>query len=564
MDFFANLSIRTKIMLITAMAIVGSIMIVAVVLSSYRVIILEQKQLATKHVVETAIGVLRHYSDLTESGTMDVERAKREALIKLRGMRYEGDAYFWVNDMRPTMIMHPKDPELEGKDMSDYTDPNGKKLFVEFVNTVKQHKSGYVNYLRPSHDSDGLIDKISYVQGFEPWGWILGSGFDLNDVDKEFWNKASQSAVMVLVMMIILVAVSVYVTRWITSALSFAVSVADTVASGDLTTTIEVKSKDEIGDMLSALKTMNEKLLLIVNDVRCSSDSICSTVKQVSASNNDLSMRTQSQACSLEETASSMDEMTSAVIANANNASEAFQLASGAYSQAETGREIVTNANSAMSDINSSSKKISDIITMINEIAFQTNLLSLNAAVEAARAGEHGRGFAVVAAEIRNLASRSSSASKEIKELISDSVEKIQLGSNLVNDSGLALTEIVESAQKVRNIMENIAATSQEQSVGIEQINKAVLQMEKLTQQNAAQVEEIAATSISMEMSADHMIEVVRFFHIDQHAHSDTASTMNSSHDGSRPLSTYSKHETGSGSAQKTSSQDEQDQWEEF
>lgn len=554
MDLFANLSIRSKIMLIAAVAIVGSITIVAMALSSYRVIILEQKKLATKHVVETAIGVLRHYATLTERGTVDAEHAKQEALAELRGIRYKSGEYFWINDMHPTMIMHPKEPELEGKDLSDFTDPKGKKVFLEFVNTVKQYKSGYVTYLRKGYDSDKPINKTSYVQGFEPWGWILGSGFNLDDVDKEFWSKASESATMIIVMMLILVTVSSYVTKWITSALRSAVDIADAVASGDLTKTIDVVSEDEIGKMLYALKTMNEKLCLIVNDVRCSSDSICSTAKQVSTSNNDLSMRTQSQACSLEETASSMEEMTSAVITNADSAGQAFQLAGGASCQAEIGSDIAAKANLAMSEINNSSKKISDIITTINDIAFQTNLLALNAAVEAARAGEHGRGFAVVATEIRNLAHSSSAAAKEIKELISDSVDKIQLGSNMVNESGVALTKIVASIKQVTDILENIAATSQEQSVGIEQINRAILQMEELTQQNAALVEEAAAASISMEQRADHMIQAVRFFRIDQHTQNEAAST----HNNTPPMSADSRRET------KNASDEKDDQWEEF
>jgi methyl-accepting chemotaxis protein len=408
-----------------------------------------------------------------------------------------------------------------------------------------------------------MIKKISYVQGFKPWGWVLGSGFDLDDVSKEFWGKASQSAIMVLFLLTILVVVSNYVTRWITSALSFTVNVANTVASGNLTTTIDVRSDDEIGEMLRALKTMNENLLQIVNDVRLSSDSISSTVKQVASSNNDLSIRTQSQACSLEETASSMQEMTSAVATNANNASQAFQLATGANSQAVKGSEIVAKANSAMSDINDSSKKISDIISMINEIAFQTNLLALNAAVEAARAGEHGRGFAVVATEIRDLARRSSSAAKEIKELISDSVEKIQFGSSLVNESGQALTEIVESAKKVTDILENIAATSQEQSVGIEQINKAILQMEELTQQNAALVEEAAAASVSMEKSADYMLEVVKFFRTELND-SSTTPEQNSVSVGEPPLSTEPRPDKGPQTKINHDSHKKDDEWEEF
>ncbi len=300
--------------------------------------------------------------------------------------------------------------------------------------------------------------------------------------------------------------------RAIMGPLDQAVTVANRIAAGELDNAIRVERGDELGALLEALRTMAGKLSGIVGDVRTTSDSVGASAREIAAGNDDLSQRTQEQASALEETASSMEEMTSTVRQNADNARQANQLAVGARDQAEQGGQVVSQAVAAMNEINASSRKIADIISVIDEIAFQTNLLALNAAVEAARAGEQGRGFAVVAAEVRNLAQRSAGAAKEIKDLIQDSVEKVKTGSGLVDESGRTLTEIVGSVKKVTDIVAEIAAASQEQSAGIEQVNKAITQMDEVTQQNAALVEEAAAASRSMEDQAQRMVEIMRFF----------------------------------------------------
>jgi len=306
--------------------------------------------------------------------------------------------------------------------------------------------------------------------------------------------------------------------RAIVDPLNAAVAVATRVANGELDGSIHIERDDELGKLMQALKNMTEKLSKIVTEVRASADSVGSAAKQISAGNNDLSQRTQEQASALEETASSMEEMTSTTKQNADNARQANQLAAGTRDQASQGGQVVSNAVEAMSEINTSSKKIADIIGVIDEIAFQTNLLALNAAVEAARAGEQGRGFAVVASEVRNLAQRSATAAKEIKGLISDSVEKVHSGSKLVDASGETLSGIVSSVKKVSDIVAEIAAASQEQSSGIEQVNKAIMQMDEVTQQNAALVEQAAAASKSMEDQAQKMVELMSFFRTGGHA----------------------------------------------
>ncbi len=293
------------------------------------------------------------------------------------------------------------------------------------------------------------------------------------------------------------------------------IRVATSLSEGDLREEMTGDFKGEYLEMQTALNQTISNLRGMVGQIQTTSTSLVSAAGEIAQGNTDLSQRTEEQASSLEETASSMEELTSTVRQNADNARQANQLAAGARDQAEQGGSVVQNAVAAMAEINSSSKKIADIIGVIDEIAFQTNLLALNAAVEAARAGEQGRGFAVVAGEVRNLAQRSAGAAKEIKTLIQDSVEKVEDGSRLVDQSGKTLAEIVGSVKKVSDIIAEIAAASQEQSAGIDQVNKAVTQMDEVTQQNAALVEEAAAASESMDEQARGLQKLMDFFKTD-------------------------------------------------
>ena len=305
---------------------------------------------------------------------------------------------------------------------------------------------------------------------------------------------------------------AVWIARIVSRPLVEALDVAQRVAGGDLTADIESQSTDETGELMQALKTMNDNLLKIVGEVRTSTDTINTASVEIAAGNLDLSSRTEEQAGSLEETASAMEELTSTVKQNADNARQANQLAVSASEVAVEGGNVVGRVVSTMDAINDSSRKIVDIISVIDSIAFQTNILALNAAVEAARAGEQGRGFAVVAAEVRNLAQRSAAAAKEIKILIDNSVSKVDDGSKLVAKAGATMDEVVASVKRVTDIVGEISAASAEQSTGIEQINQAINQMDEVTQQNAALVEEAAAAAQSLQHQADRLSQTMGIF----------------------------------------------------
>ena len=317
---------------------------------------------------------------------------------------------------------------------------------------------------------------------------------------------------MGVVALLLSAALAYAITRSITGPLTDAVDIAKSVADGDLTTRIEVNSGDETGELLLALRHMNESLSRTVGEVRRSTGTIATASGQIAAGNLDLSGRTESQASSLEQTASSMEELTSTVKQNADNARQANQLVISAQSVAVRGGSVVSQVVDTMGSIKESSRKIVDIIGVIDGIAFQTNILALNAAVEAARAGEQGRGFAVVATEVRNLAQRSATAAKEIKGLIDDSVQKVDGGSALVDEAGQTMELIVTSVKQVADIMAEITSASQEQSMGIEQVNEAITQMDEMTQQNAALVEQAAAAAQSMLDEAGVLTQSVSIF----------------------------------------------------
>src|SRR5450830_399672 len=335
------------------------------------------------------------------------------------------------------------------------------------------------------------------------------------EVDRNYQHASNMLITLAAVGLMMAGFIAFAITRSITVPLNRAVAVAKTVAAGDLTSDIDSSGKDETAQLLGALKIMNNNLQNIVRQVRHGTDTIATATTEIARGNLDLSSRTEQQAGSLEETASAMEELTSTVRQNADNARQANQLAVSASAVATQGGSVVAQVVDTMQSINDSSRRIVDIISVIDGIAFQTNILALNAAVEAARAGEQGRGFAVVASEVRSLAQRSAAAAKEIKVLIGDSVANVEEGSKLVTQAGTTMEQVVSSVRRVTDVVNEISAASAEQSDGIEQVNQAITQMDEVTQQNAALVEEAAAASQSLQEQAQQLEQAVSVFKLD-------------------------------------------------
>ena len=329
-------------------------------------------------------------------------------------------------------------------------------------------------------------------------------------------NALLQALGLAAVLIALVLVLAFYIIRSILRPLNDAVVFADRVADGDLTSHLDHESSDEVGKLLHSLRTMQNNLVQLVSRVRQGSEGVATASAEIAQGNNDLSVRTESQASALEQTAASMEELGSTVRHNADNAKQANQLAQSASAVAVQGGDVVARVVQTMKGINDSSKRISDIISVIDGIAFQTNILALNAAVEAARAGEQGRGFAVVASEVRSLAGRSAEAAREIKTLINDSVERVEQGSSLVDQAGSTMNEVVTSIRRVTDIMGEISSASAEQSTGLSQVGEAVTQMDRSTQQNAALVEEMAAAASSLQMQTQDLLGAVSVFKVER------------------------------------------------
>jgi methyl-accepting chemotaxis protein len=517
----SSMSVARRLGLLTFSAVLGIIILATIFLISERTLIMQERQSSVRQTVEVAHGLLVRYQGMAAEGKITEAEAQQRALTEIKALRYSGDEYFWINDMQPKMMMHAVKPELDGTDLTDNKDPTGKRLFVDVVNIVKASGAGFVPYMWPKPGSANPVPKISYVKGFTPWGWVIGTGVYVDTVDAAVLQRAIGFAIGSLVLVVLLLIIGWLISRSILHKLGgepdYAADITQRIADGDLAVSIELKHPQQ-ASLLASIASMRDKFAAIVSQVRDGSEGVATASAEIAQGNNDLSARTEAQASALQQTAASMEQLSATVRQNADNAHQANQLAQAASSTAVRGGEVVADVVDTMKGINESSRKIADIIGVIDGIAFQTNILALNAAVEAARAGEQGRGFAVVASEVRSLAGRSAAAAKEIKILISDSVQRVEQGTAQVDRAGVTMTEVVSSIRRVTDIMGEISAASGEQSVGVSQIGQAVTEMDQVTQQNAALVEQMAAAAGSLRSQADELVAVVAVFKLGQDA----------------------------------------------
>ncbi|EDO83149.1 methyl-accepting chemotaxis protein [Burkholderia pseudomallei 406e] len=511
------MSLNRKLWLALALVWVGLLGVGAWSAFETRTTMLAERKEGMANLVDSAAGVVKAYYALAQSGKMSDEDARRDALERIAAMRYGDSGYLFVMDSKPVVLMHPTLPKLVGTQVGDYLDPDGKRLFVTILNAAKAGGHGFAEYRGRLPHSETAVPKISYVTRFAPWDWNISSGVFLKDIDTVYYETLVGHLAVVFVIGLVITAAMLVIIRNVRASLGGepdeAASLAARIAAGDLTRPVAVRAGDGTS-MMAAMRDMQGRLRSTIGGIRRAAESIAAASHEIASGNHDLSQRTEQQAASLEETAASMEELTATVKQNAENARQASGLANNASEIALKGNDVVSRVIGTMGEINDSSRKIADIIGVIDGIAFQTNILALNAAVEAARAGEQGRGFAVVAGEVRSLAQRSATAAKEIKQLIDASVERVNNGSALVGQAGETMTEILQAVRRVTDIMGEIAAASEEQSSGISQVGRAVTQMDEMTQQNAALVEEAAAAASSLQEQAARLRESVSAFQV--------------------------------------------------
>ena len=479
---------------------------------------MEERKNDLTNIGQTALSMVKGYGALAESGALTKEEAQKRAKAAMKSLRYGTDGYFSISTSAQIIVMHPIKTELDGKDLTNFKDPAGKNLFVEITKAGSQPGGSFVNYLWPKVGTAEPVPKTSFVIAYQPWDWNLTTGAYMDDINAAFLRTLTQMAILFAVVAAALVALVIVINRGILRTIggdpAKAAEVANRIAQGDLTPNIDTAPGDR-SSLLYAVRSMRDSLLSTIANIKTSADTIATASQEIASGNLDLSSRTEQQAGSIEETASAMEELTATVKQNADNARQANQLAESASEVAIQGGSVVGQVVQTMEGITDSSRKIADIIGVIDGIAFQTNILALNAAVEAARAGEQGRGFAVVASEVRSLAQRSASAAKEIKSLIDDSVAKVDTGSKLVEQAGATMTEVVASVRRVTDIVGEISSASQEQSAGIAEVGRAITQMDEGTQQNAALVEQAAAAAQSLQDQAATLAGLVGRFQTD-------------------------------------------------
>ncbi|MGM9484728.1 methyl-accepting chemotaxis protein [Roseateles sp. NT4] len=506
------MKLRTRMMLLCAVTLMGMLILAGVALSTLRSSMMADRVAQLSTLVTLAHAAAEKGHALEQAGKLSREDAQAEVKRAIASFHRE-DLYFFVRGYTDDVnLVHPN-PKRVG-----IVDAKGGKEAGERYRAALQGKTiGTVIAKGTRPGSKDEVEKLYAVIKFAPWDWTIGFGDYIDDIEQAFWRNTIILLAIGAVLMAI-VAGLVWATvkqlfRQLGGEPQYAAEVVGRIAEGNLGTEVDVQPGDH-ASVLHAIRAMRDNLASLVGQVRQASDSISTASAQIAAGNGDLSSRTEAQASSLQQTAASMEELTSTVQQNAQNAAQADQLARSTSEVARKGGAVVEQVVDTMGSIEASSRKIVDIIGTIDGIAFQTNILALNAAVEAARAGEQGRGFAVVAAEVRSLAQRSAAAAREIKGLIDDSVAKVSTGSAQVEQAGITIREVVGSVQRVSTMIGEISTASSEQGAGIAQVNLTVAEMDRSTQQNSALVEEALAAAESLRQQAENLSKTVSRFRL--------------------------------------------------
>ncbi len=543
--FLENMKVRQRLWLLAAVALLGMIAMSSWSLFILKKNLLEERQVKTRHVVETAHGVLSYYHTLSTQGKLSDAEARSAAVAAVKALRYEGKEYFWINDMHPTMVMHPMKPELDGKDLSGFADPQGKKLFVAFVDEVRAKGAGLVFYLWPKPGASEPVPKVSYVKGFAPWGWVIGSGVYIDDVEALFFSEALKSLTAVLFGVGVLLAASWLVARSIVGQLggelNYTSAVVHRIADGDLTTSVNL-APDDRDSLLFAVHTMQDKLREMISRIVATSENVASSSTQLAGLCQNVASASERQTEATASTAAAVEEMSTSIDLVSENAVASRQVVQQTVDFSARGKELVgnaaaeithiatsvTEASRKLHDLRQVSEQINNIVNVIREIADQTNLLALNAAIEAARAGETGRGFAVVADEVRKLAERTGQATSEIRGMI-DTIQsetlatvavmesgssQVENGVRLINEVVAPLQELHRGAVQALDQLTELVHSTQEQSATSGQIAKNVETIANMSETNHSAVRESSDAANHLHELAGQLKQSMRRFNV--------------------------------------------------
>ncbi len=542
-----NLDISKKIFLLSAAISLLFCLAIGWIQNNARNNLLQARKAELQHAVETAWGVLHHYAVQAKQGLIPLQEAQEKAQEIVRDQRFGSNNYFWINDLRPRMLMHPVKNDMGNVDLLTVTDPEGNRPFVEMTDIAKAKGAGFLEYVWEKPGAEGPVGKLSYIKLLPEWGWMIGSGLYMDDFEAQLASFRYATFGAIGAVAIVVVLLVFFISRSISKPLGRAVKMLEALGRGELNNRLKLSQKDEVGRLGKAMDSFADSLQfeiltafnklaegdftfetksLIGQPLAKANAALNSLIQQinvvgreisdggdmVSELSQSLSQGAAEQAESLAQINSAIADSATQVKQNAEHASKANELSELAKAAALRGNEQMQHMVTSMAEINQAGNDISKIIKVIDEIAFQTNLLALNAAVEAARAGQHGKGFAVVAEEVRNLAARSAKAAKETEGLIEGSVVKTEKGAQIADRTAVALQDIVNGVTEVSDLVAEIAGKSLEQAQGIEQINMGLGLIDQITQQNSGCAEESAAAAETLSGHAQSLHQQLKRF----------------------------------------------------
>ncbi|MFL1490634.1 methyl-accepting chemotaxis protein [Pseudomonas antarctica] len=544
MNSLRSMSISRRLWLILVVAVLMLLTLGLLMLKQIHGDLYQAKRQQTQHVVQTASGVLAYYQNLEKTGVLTREAAQQQALSAVRGLRYDHDDYFWINDLTPVMIMHPANPKLDGKNLSAIRDPDGFAVFNEFVILAKAKGAGIVNYRWPKPGAEAPVAKTSYIQLFEPWGWIIGSGVYVDDVQAEFNGQVWKTSLIVLSIALVMTLLVVLIARSIVQPLQAAVNAMGNIASGesDLTRSLDTHGRDEVTQLSQHFNSFTAKLRQVVGQLQVCANALGQSSTELGTSASQANDRSQQQSQQMELVATAINEVTYGVQDVAKNAEHAASEMRDAQAQAQQGQvnidgslqridqlsSTISQAVEVIRTLSSESTQIGGVLEVIRSIADQTNLLALNAAIEAPRAGEQGRGFAVVADEVRLLAQRTQKSTAEIQvmierlqghseaavKVISDSHSASQLTIEQAGQAGASLTVIGQALHNLNGLNASIASATLQQAHVVEDINQNVTQAAGLSHSTALAAQQSSVASAQLRGLSEQLDGLLRQFKV--------------------------------------------------